>query len=121
MFAHFQLFVHLDKFRNLDLFHQGEYAIRVRVYSTGSCTAARPVDFVELDELEVPSSNPGGVNDPDSSFRVSSFYIRCQSNQHTAKLLSSQSILPWQQSTQTLASTRTCTQAPELGVPTQVP
>jgi hypothetical protein len=28
MHAHFQVFVYLEKFRNLDLFHQGEYAIR---------------------------------------------------------------------------------------------
>lgn len=76
MYAHFQLFVHLDRFRNLDLFHQGEYALRVRAYSERSHVAARPVEFCEIDELEVQSSNPGGVNDSDSSFRVSSFYIR---------------------------------------------
>jgi hypothetical protein len=78
MYAHFQVLIHLDRFRNLDLFHQGEYAVRVRAFTEGSKSAARPVEFIEVDQPEIPSSNPGGVNDPDSSFRVSSFYIRCQ-------------------------------------------
>jgi hypothetical protein len=71
-----QIFVYLDRFRNLDLFHQGEYSIRVRVFSEQSFAAAKPLSYLEFEEPDSPSSYPGGINDADSSFRVSSFYIR---------------------------------------------
>jgi hypothetical protein len=76
MYAHFQIFAYLDRFRNLDLFHQGEYSIRVRVFSEQTYAAARPLIFLDVDEPESPPSYPGGINDEDSSCRISSFYIR---------------------------------------------
>ncbi|EKX34164.1 hypothetical protein GUITHDRAFT_119658 [Guillardia theta CCMP2712] len=89
MFAHFQVLVHLDGFRNLDLFHQGEYAIGVRVYSETTNRAARPTKFIEKSNAHVTqplaSGSPaysGGINDEDSSFRCSSFYIRYREETH---------------------------------------
>ena len=32
MYAHFEVVVLVDRFRNLDLFHQGEYSIGCRVF-----------------------------------------------------------------------------------------
>ena len=84
MYAHFEVWVLVDRFRNLDLFHQGEYAIGCRVYGERTRVAAQPVRYLTgasgavLSNLSAPapSQYPGGINDEDNSFRTGSFYIR---------------------------------------------
>lgn len=84
MYAHFELLVVVDRFRNLDLFHQGEYSIGCRVFGEKTRVAARPVQYIVNASGEVmstlsppkPSQYPGGINDEDSAFRSSSFYVR---------------------------------------------
>ena len=84
MYAHFEVWVLVDRFRNLDLFHQGEYSIGCRVFGEKTRIAARPVKYITNASGPVfsnlsppnPSQYAGGINDEDSSFRTGSFYIR---------------------------------------------
>ena len=87
MYAHYEVLVHVDRFRNLDLFHQGEYAIGCRIFGQDSRVAARPLRFLSAarsarggggSAVTPPTTAQyaGGINDADNAFRCSSFYIR---------------------------------------------
>ncbi|KAJ1489305.1 hypothetical protein T484DRAFT_1780424 [Baffinella frigidus] len=99
MLAHFEVLLHVEKFRNLDLFHQGAYSIAARIYGQSSHRAARPVEFLGrpangdgVDGLngafrsepraESGAGSTGGINDEDNSFRTTSFYVRYREEVH---------------------------------------
>jgi hypothetical protein len=100
MLAHFEVLVHVEKFRNLDLFHQGAYSVAARIYGQSSRRAARPVEFLcrptdgsgddapknafcaDQSGTDSGAGNTGGINDDDNSFRTTSFYVRYREEQH---------------------------------------
>ena len=59
MHAHFQVFVYLDKFRNLDLFHQGEYAIRWENFRTQDIPTCTLWNFKTSKLLNVAAQGEG--------------------------------------------------------------
>jgi hypothetical protein len=80
--ARFEVFVFLDRFRNVDLFHQGEYAVRARVFTERSRVCALPVSTVTSSLVRNPSGLvEGGIDEEDASFCSSSFYIRYRDEQ----------------------------------------